>query len=157
MAIDGKTFLEVTRPVLESGDAHALAEAISKRWHVIELCQLLNHADVDVRRVAAVSIGFVGDMSTVPCLARSLRDSDEQVNHMAEHGLWSIWFRGGSPKAARPFREGIAMLGAESYQRAIECFREASRLDPDFAEAYNQCALAHFFLGQWSESIEDCQ
>jgi len=30
-------------------------------------------------------------------------------------------------------------------------------IDPDFAEAYNQCAIAYFFLGQWDQSIACCQ
>lgn len=156
MAIDGTTFLEIVRPALKDGDAQSLAALVAARWQVNDLCSLLVSPNVDVRRVAAVVIGLVGDMSSAPCLLQALQDGDEQVNQMAEHGLWSIWFRSGSPHAAKPFREGVAMLGAEAYQRAVECFEEASRIDPNFGEAYNQCAIAHFFLGTWEPAIAAC-
>lgn len=115
------------------------------------------HADVDVRRVAAVTLGLIGDETCVGCLARALHDGDEQVNEMAEHALWGVWFRSCQPRAAAPFQEGVALLNAESYKCAIDRFRDALRIDPAFAEAYHQCALARFFLGQWRDSIEDCQ
>jgi tetratricopeptide (TPR) repeat protein len=158
MAIDGCTFLTAVRPALEAGDPQALEHAVSSRWSVVELCRLLYHPEVDVRRVAAVTIGFVGDMSCVPCLTHALKDADEQVNHMADHGLWSIWFRrGGDPKAMEPFKRGASLLAAEEYERATHCFEESTRIDPRFAEAYNQNAMAHFFLGHWRESIDDCR
>ncbi len=86
-----------------------------------------------------------------------LHDSDEQVNQMAEHGLWSIWFRSCEPAAAHAFHEGISQIAQEDYEKAIDCFREAIHIDPAFAEAYNQCGIARFFLGQWRDSIEDSQ
>ncbi len=54
---------------------------------------LLGDPDVDVRRVAAFTIGLVGDQSATACLAQALHDVDLQVNQMAEYGLMSIWFR----------------------------------------------------------------
>jgi tetratricopeptide (TPR) repeat protein len=157
MSSDGSTFLQAVRPALEKGDARELARVVARGWSAESLCGFLQHPNVDVRRVAAVALGLVGDMKVAPCLALALRDIDEQVTQMAEHGLWSIWFRSGNLKAAKPFREGVTMLGAEAYQKAIECFRDATRIDPDFAEAFNQCAIAHFFLAQWDESIEACR
>jgi tetratricopeptide (TPR) repeat protein len=157
MSSDGSTFLQAVRPALEKGDARELARVVAKGWSAESLCGFLQHPNVDVRRVAAVALGLVGDRKVVACLSLALRDIDEQVNQMAEHGLWAIWFRGCSLKAIKPFRDGTTMLGKEAYQTAIECFREAARIDPEFAEAYNQCAIAHFFLAQWNESIEACQ
>ncbi|MCC7192621.1 MAG: tetratricopeptide repeat protein [Phycisphaeraceae bacterium] len=158
MTIDGSTFLATVRPALEKGNPRMLESVVSTRWNFLDLCQLLQNADVDVRRVAAVTLGFVGDMSCVPCLTRALHDTDEQVNQMADHGLWSIWFRrGGNVQAMQPFTQGTSRLAEENYQEAIKSFGEATRIDPHFAEAYNQCAIAHSFLGQWRESIDDCQ
>jgi len=156
MATDGQSFLKATRPALESNDLRGLTKAVNAQWTNAELCEFLANANVDVRRVAAVVIGYVGDMSNVACLAYSLHDVDEQVNHMAEHGLWNIWFRGGNPQSVRPFRDGVAHLAAENYPLAIDAFRQATRIDPDFAEAYNQCAIAHFFEGDWKCAIKDC-
>ena len=160
MGINVAEFLEVARPALKAGDADALAQAVGQRWHPKSLCTLLTHHDHDVRRVAAVTLGLVGDASCVGCLARTLHDEDAQVTEMAEHGLWSIWFRCCDPAAADPFAQGMALLAeddAASHQRAIDYFRQAIRIDPTFAEAHNQCGIARFFLGHWQDCIADCQ
>ncbi len=157
ISVDPKEFLEVTLPALRSGDAAALAQAVRVRWKARELCPLLRNADADVRRVAAVTMGLVGDMRAVSCLTGALHDPDPQVNQMAEHGLWSIWFRSGDVKAHQPFREGVAMLAAESYQAAVQCFEKATRIDPMFAEAFNQRAIAHFFLTEWELAVNCCR
>lgn len=157
MNIDPKQFLAVVRSPLEAGNAEELAEAVLGRWKPKQVCELLSAPEVDVRRVAAVTLGLVGDRSCVGCLTRALQDEDEQVNQMAEHGLWAIWFRSGDARASLPFREGVAMISTEAYEQAIDRFREAIRIDPDFAEAYNQCGIARFFMGHWRDSIEDCK
>jgi len=74
---------------------------------------------------------------------------------MAEHALWSIWFRAGDPQATATFRAGVNLMAAESYLPAVRAFTEAAQIDPLFAEALNQRAIAHFFLYQWQESL-DC-
>lgn len=153
--IDGNEFLAVTRAALASGDAQALADEVTKYWTPRQLCRLLTSQDADVRRVVAVTLGLVGDTSCTGCLARALHDADESVSAMAEHGLWSIWFRSGRACAAASFAAGVASMEQEAYTRAILKFEEAAGADPGFAEAYHQCALAHFFLGQWDECISD--
>ena len=155
--IDGREFLEVVRPALADADAAQLAQAVKVRWRQVEITRLLRHDQVDVRRVAALTLGLIGDMAATPALTRALRDDDPMVNEMAEHSLWSIWFRAGSDEANRPFQEGVALLTTNAYHEAIDCFHEAVLIDPYFAEAFNQCAIAHFFLAQWRESIEQCK
>lgn len=146
-------FLEVVRPLLQAGEAEKLAQAIRYRWQPRQLAVLLRDSDCTVRRVAAVALGLIGDKSSTHSLARALHDQDKQVNEMAEHGLWSIWFRSGDPKAATPFRQGISQIASEQFENAIERFDQAISIDPEFSEAFNQCAMAHFFLSQWNESI----
>ncbi|MDP6151791.1 MAG: tetratricopeptide repeat protein [Phycisphaeraceae bacterium] len=154
MTISDQQFLDVARPALETADARALADRVSRLWTPQEICPLLQHVRVDVRRVAAVTLGMVGDASVSNDLFEALHDPDEQVNEMAEHALWSIWFRAGGHKASRLFSHGVKLLGAERYESAIVFFQAAIKLDPTFAEAYNQCAVAHFFLAQWEQAIE---
>jgi tetratricopeptide (TPR) repeat protein len=40
---------------------------------------------------------------------------------------------------------------------AIDHFSRALEIDPKFAEAYNQRAIAHYLLEEFDESIEDCR
>ena len=152
---DPSLFLRTVRPALEAGDAERLARAVTARWRVSELGGLLRAADPVVRKVAAVVLGLVGDMRAAPWLVRALRDEDVEVNRMADHGLWSIWFRAGRPEAHKPFGEGMAALACEDYSAAVALLHRASRLDGDFAEAFDQCAIAHFLLGQWTPALAD--
>lgn len=155
--VDPAEFLKLTVPALRSGDAAALAQMVRLRWKARDLCPLLRNANTDVRRVAAVTLGLVGDMRVVSCLTGALHDSDLQVNQMAEHGLWSIWFRSGAVDSHQPFREGVAMLAAESYPQAVQCFIKATQIDPQFAEAFNQQAIALFFMTEWEQAINCCR
>ena len=154
--IDGQSFLQVVQPALVEQDAAKLAWLVSSRWRPRQLCPLLGDNDVQVRRVVALTLGLVGDRAVVAGLTRALRDRDAQVNEMAEHSLWSIWFCSSDADAAQPFHEGVALLGTESYRDAIERFDLARRIDTTFAEAYNQCAIAHFLLGRWNQSRQLC-
>lgn len=154
--VSPRLLIDLVSPALREGRAEAIAERVLSRWHPRQICPLLGHEEVEVRRVAAITLGLVGDASVVDDLLRSLHDPDLQVNRMAEHGLWSIWFRSCLPQAAEPFRAGIGMMAQDRYESAIVCFREAQGLDGNFGEAFNQCAIAHFFLQEWAESLEDC-
>ncbi len=153
--IDGDAFLEAVRPALSRCDAPALAHAVKSRWRTRDVTSMLRHDNIEVRRVAAMALGLIGDMSCVGPLTRALHDDDWQVNELAENALWSIWFRSGNPQASRPFCQGVSLMAGEKYDQAIEAFHEATRLDPQFAEAYNQCAIAHFLLSQWRAAIAD--
>jgi tetratricopeptide (TPR) repeat protein len=155
--IDAQEFLNVALPAIRTGDAEKLASAIGRRWTPADLCPLLEHGEVDVRRVVAITLGLVGDRRVLGCLINSLHDPDEQVNHMAEHGLWSIWMRLGSPQASGPFRQGVAQLTQEAYELAVASFEEAIAIDPQFAEAHNQCAIAYFLLNDFEQSIACCR
>ncbi len=156
-SIDGDQFLAEAIPALKQCDCGVLAKAVLKHWSPGQVCGLLKHTNVDVRRVAAVVMGMIGDVTHVPCLTHALCDTDRQVNQMAEHSLWSIWFRSGKREAHKPFRDGLSLLAADQYTQAIEMFEEAVAIDPQFAEAFNQCSIAHFLAGQYDEAIEDCR
>lgn len=155
--INTREFLAVTLPAIRMGDVGALAQSVRVRWSSRDLCGLLHQADADVRRVAAVTLGLVGDATAIQCLARALRDPDEQVNAMAEHALWSLWFRAGAPAAMPSFRQGLSFMAAEDHLQATVCLQRALLIDPDFAEAHHQCAISHSFLGCWDQALECCR
>lgn len=155
MHVDCQKFLAVTRQPLAEGNADQLAWAVERHWSAGELCPLLGQADVDVRRVAAVVLGLIGDHSVTACLTAALKDEDAQVNQMAEHALWAIWFRSCSAEAVKPFQTGVDLLAEEAYEQAQAAFRQALSIDPHFAEAHHQCAIALFFLSRWEDSIDD--
>ena len=156
-SIDGNEFLEALRPALDQGDLGDLACAVLARWRPRQLCGLLRHEAVDVRRVAAVAISATGEAAMIPSLARALRDPDAQVHAMAEYAMWSIWLRTGTTPALHRMNRGIAMISADRHEEAVDLLTDAVRLDTDCTEAVNQRAIARYLLGAWDASLEDCR
>lgn len=156
-AIESTEFLQRVRPALERRDADALAEAVSTRWTSVELCWLMREGTADARKVVCLTLGLVGDMSCAGCLADGLHDADAQFNRLAEHALWSIWFRAGSGRAMPHFKRGVAALNEGRYADSLDGFHAAVEADPGFAEAFNQCGIAHYLLEQWDEALADCR
>ena len=157
MNICSQQFVDVIRPHLSTGDAAGMAQAVLERWRPRQVCRLLQATSAEVRRLAALTLGLVADRSAALCLAQALHDEDAQVNEMAEHSLWSIWFRSGSRDASEPFQRGVACLEQEDHAGAIESFTEAIQLDPTFAEAYSQRATAFYLEGEYEQSIRDAR
>ncbi len=147
-------FLETVRPILETGDATRLAGIVQDRWSKAEIVQMLKNDNDDVRCAAALVVGLIGGREDAVPLAQCLQDESDCVTDMAEHGLWSLWFRIGKPEAMDEFRKGLNYMENESYDEAIECFERTAQIDPEFAEAHNQCAICHYFLGQWRHAIK---
>jgi tetratricopeptide (TPR) repeat protein len=156
-AINGAEFLTTVRPALQGGSADELARVTRARWSPQQLCELLADDGVDVRKTACLVLGLVGDERVMNCLAASLRDVDAMVAQMAEYALWSIWFRLGSPEAQGDFQRGMQALEHEKPDEAITWFGRAVTTDPSFAEAYNQCAIAHYMREEWDAAAVQCR
>jgi tetratricopeptide (TPR) repeat protein len=155
--INSDEFLRVVSPALNSSSADELARRVGERWTPRQLCELLHSECPDVRKVTCVVLGLVGDESVTGCLAAALRDSEADVSELAEHALWSLWFRGGNEQAQRCFKRGLAAMERECHEEALLWFHDAREADPDFAEAYNQCGIAHYMLEQWESALADCR
>jgi tetratricopeptide (TPR) repeat protein len=156
-AIEPQTFVSVVRPLLESNDPQALVDAIRLRWNTGQIIRLLTSPDRDARKVALICLAMVGDRSCIDSVQSQLTDPDATINQMAEHALWSIWFRCGSPQANIELCRGTKAMGCRNVDGAIEHFDNAISIDPQFSEAYNQRAIARFLLEQFEESIADCR
>ena len=76
---------------------------------------------------------------------------------MAEHALWSIWFRSGSDKANCLLNRGSKAMEQRDYSEAEALFTAAIEAEPGFSEAYNQRALVRNITERYAESIEDCK
>ena len=157
MSIEIDEFVSVVEPALATNEPDVLAEAISERWTAEEVCSLLRHEHARVRRLAAAAAGVVGECGCSQCLVTSLHDEDPEVHSTAEHAIWQVWFHCCKPEASAPFQIGVAYLENDNLVEAIECFQECRKLDPKFAEAYHQCAIAHYLQGNYDQAIADCE
>lgn len=156
-SIDPEPFVRQVQPLLEANDPKALITFLKSHWTCQQITDLLSSSHCDARKVAALALSLVGTRCCVEGLSKQLRDPDPVVNQMAEHALWSIWFRLGTPEANQHVHRGTLALGTKDYHQAIEHFDQAVQIDPTFAEAFNQRALAYCLLEEFESSIRDCR
>lgn len=134
-----------------------MVDLIRKRWDHRQIADLLACQDCDARKVAALACGLVGTKCCLEKLVPLLRDPDAVVAQMAEHAMWSVWFRSGTADANHQLCRGTRALERGDTEHAIEHFSRAITLDPEFAEAYNQRAIAKFLLERYSDCVDDCR
>jgi tetratricopeptide (TPR) repeat protein len=149
-------FVAAVKPLLERQDLCGLLQFLKARWQPEQIVELLKSRHCDARKVAALALGLVGGKCCLGPLSEQLKDPDPIVNEMAEHALWSIWFRSGSCEANHQLAKGAQAMERQEMPEAIRHFTRAIEIDPKFAEAYNQRAIAHYLLEDFDESIADC-
>jgi tetratricopeptide (TPR) repeat protein len=154
--VDPEEFIATIQPMLETQNPAALLELLKSRWSREQIKQLLFCKCADARKVAALALALVGGRCCLKDLTAQLKHPDPMVNQMAEHALWSIWFRLGSIEANHELCRGTQFVNRGQYEEAICCFTNAIELEPTFAEAYNQRAIAKYLQERYDESLEDC-
>jgi tetratricopeptide (TPR) repeat protein len=151
------SFVARVRPLLEAKDLQGLVSLVKSNYSAGQLLEFLSGRSKDASKVAALTLAWIGCRECIPKLASKLRDRDPMVNQMAEHALWAIWFRLGTPDANKAICRGTQAINRAEYNSAIEHFGRAIQMSPDFAEAFNQRAIAYFLQEKYGPSIEDCQ
>jgi tetratricopeptide (TPR) repeat protein len=155
--IEPSEFIAAVQPLLERKDATGLQALLRARWTHEQIKAILDSDDIDARKVACLALALVGGKCAIPCLSRQLQHPDPVVNQMAEHALWSIWLHGGTDEANRELCRGMRAMNQKDMEGAVGRFTRAIELDPNFAEAYNQRAIAKFLAERYEESILDCR
>ena len=142
------------QPLLESKDLEGLLTLLKTRWTCDQIRGLMASNHTDAKKVALLAVGLVAEVKCIPELAQHLRSSDPVINEMAEHAMWSIWFRAGTPQANHELARGAQALERKDFDHAIMHFDRAIAQCPDFAEAYNQRAIALYLQERYADSIE---
>jgi HEAT repeat protein len=138
----GSLLVDYYETFLRDHDVDAFRNHVSARYLEGTLARLVDSPNVQARRAAVFALGLCGTIDANAAVAKALKDADPTVRRLGENALWAIWFRADSP-ANNAALEKVAALIA---QRA-----------PGFAEAYNQRAIAEFFLGRFKASADDCK
>jgi tetratricopeptide (TPR) repeat protein len=154
--VDGETFVATLKPLLERQDLQGLVVAVRARWECSQILPLLASDSEDVRKVALLTLAWVGGKDCIPSLLKQLRSDDEVIHSMAEHALWSVFFRAGTPQANQHVCRGAKSMDAGKLDEAIVYFTKAVEADPSFSEAFNQRAVAHYLKEEFRRSIDDC-
>jgi len=154
--IDADEFVTAVTPLLAEQNLGALVELLRSKWTHTQIATLFHSDNADARKVSAFAFGLVGKACCVHKLTPLLNDADPMVHQMAEHALWSLWFRSGSAEANHQVCRGTKALNRRDFEHALSHFNRAVDLDPTFAEAYNQRAIVHYLSERFEESVEDC-
>lgn len=156
--IDPNQFVELVEPLLARQDLPGLLSLLKSHWQPEEIRRLLRGHHVDAKKVALLALALVGPCCCTEELSSQLKDKDPVIFQLAEHALWAIWFRGGkTPEANELVCRGAQALSDRDVPGAIKLFNLAIRGDPDFAEAYNERAIAYYLAEDYPKSIADCR
>jgi tetratricopeptide (TPR) repeat protein len=155
--IDPARFIEQVQPMLAGKDLQGLRAFLKSQYTIDQIVALLTGPDDDGRKVAALALSLVGSKCCIKELSRQLQHPDPTANQMAEHALWSIWFRMSEPEANKELCRGAKAIGRREFDTAIAHCTRAIEIDPTFAEAYNQRAIAYYLLERYEDSVADCQ
>lgn len=157
-SIDPDRFVAAVKPMLETSDLDGLLKLLKESWTPDQIVSLLACDSCDARKVAALALSLVGGKCCIPPLVEQLKDADRVVNEMAEHALWAIWLRCSSnAEANHQIARGSQAIDRRDFEHAIEHFDRAIKLDPMFAEAYNQRAIAYYLQEKFDLSAKDCR
>lgn len=151
-------FSELAALILRnSEDVDSIQKMLTTNYTVNDLVVYLKDDDPLVSRPAAIAIGFIGNMDAVPILVENLKNDDLRTCFNTEMALWNIWSRSGNESVDKMFQDGKRSLKNEKYSEAIDIFTKVIETQPNFAEGYNQRAIAYFMIEAWEQSLHDCQ
>jgi tetratricopeptide (TPR) repeat protein len=130
---------------------------VSQHYTLPTLERLVRYGTRTSRRAAVLVVGYLGGYESNGVLGRALRDSDRVVRLLAENGIRSLWCRDGSERDQHRLQAIIRLNASAQLSEAVE---EASGLISqanDFAEVWNQRAIALYQMERYQESIRDCR
>jgi tetratricopeptide (TPR) repeat protein len=142
---------------LRDQDSEAFRRKVSARYNEGSLARVLESGGTQARRASVLALGMFGGYSSNATVARALRDPDPTVRVLADNSLWLIWFRADTPENNESLRQIQIFINRGKLDQAIDKASALIARSPNFAEAYNQRAIAHYSAGRFAESIEDCR
>lgn len=116
----------------------------------------MHSTDAESRREAVAWLGRYGAMQDLEPLAEALRDEHPEVRDHAEGALVQVWSRSGDQQVDGLLRNGIQQMEGGLMGQAVDTFTRIIELRPDFAEGWNKRATAYFLMGQFEQSLRDC-
>ena len=140
-----------------SSDEEKLKQLLISNYSETDLTSYLHSKEPLLGRAAGFALRLIGSSDAIPALVDALKNSDRGTRFNAEYALWEIWSHSGDDAVDAMLEDGKNLLKNESYQQAVECFTTVVETDPNFAEGYNQRAIAYFMLEEWSQAIRDCK
>ena len=139
------------------GQREKLKQLLLENYTQENLIDYLTDEVAPTREAAAYSLGIIGDKEAIAPLVKALQHSDPDMRSNAEQALWAIWFHSGDKSVDEMLQKGAEYIKKEQHVEAVALLTEVTQIAPEFAEGYNQRAIAYFMLEEWEQSIDDCK
>jgi tetratricopeptide (TPR) repeat protein len=153
----GSLLVDYYENFLRDHDIEGFRQHVSARYTEGTLARLITSGNLAARRASVLALGMFGTFESNAVVARALRDGDPMVRDLADNALWAIWFRADTPENNAMLEQVRLLIRHERTEDAIKLATRLIGRAPNFAEAYNQRAIAHFLLGHFEGSAEDCR
>jgi len=148
--------LRLYQQYLADENCAAFIKGVTGRYTLSTLHRLMSHDSCIARRAAMLAIGFVGSYESNHIVGCALSDGDRGVRLLAENSIRQIWCRCGNDTQRKQLDVVMRLNSSKQHQEARQIASEILAETPDHAEAFNQRAIACFYLGLYIESIHDC-
>lgn len=149
---------QLFRDLVREKDQQRFLHEVTTWYSQETLERVLAAGDRDARRGAAIALGHCGDFSCNASLGLALRDQDPMVRRIASEALRAVRFRAGTRAQNETISRIFQLLAAgdpTARRQAIDLASELIAEAPDYAEAYNQRAIALYLEGRYTECIRD--
>jgi tetratricopeptide (TPR) repeat protein len=121
-----------------------------------EALHALDNGDAGQRREAVLALGERGTMQDADRLIEALRDDDASVRALAEQSVWRVWIRSDDPAVNTLMQSGMRSMQEGRLGLAVDAFTQIIERQPDFAEGWNKRATVYFLMGDYDQSLKDC-
>jgi tetratricopeptide (TPR) repeat protein len=144
------------RRYLRDRDTVEFVTFVKQRYRPGTLEHLARSPDIELRRAALFSLGFVGDYSVHVTVGRALQDDDPIARRLAMSACRFVWNRPKSRQQRQRLVEIIRLNAQGEYHYAAEQAAELVDDVPSLAEAWYQLAAANFQLDDFDAAAWNC-
>jgi tetratricopeptide (TPR) repeat protein len=118
--------------------------------------EALSSSDAAQRRQAVLALGDSGTLQDADRLLDALHDEDGGVRKLAEQSVWRVWTRSGDAEVDALMQAGMRQMQEGRLGLAVDTFTRIIEKRPDFAEGWNKRATVYFLIGDYDQSLKDC-
>ena len=141
---------------LADGDTPLFITAIAQIYSIATLERLLQVGDLHSRRAAALSLGLLGQQSSIDKLGPLLGANDRKLRLVADDALRAIAMREGTDVQRYCLERAIRANECGQYEKTVEHTTECIESTGGTSEIFHQRSLAWFQLDRIDLAIEDC-
>lgn len=142
---------------LQSERSADFVKSVTSEYTTATLERLAQCGSRITRRAAVLALSYIADFGSNRVVGAAMRDPDRAVRLLAENGIRQLWCRFGTTAQSKQLRIIMRLNECERFEEVIAQSNRLIDENPDFAEVWNQRAIACFYLGKYEESASDCE